>query len=196
MNYTNIINDQPNFYEISNNILEINLIRLLKKKNLKIAVAESCTGGLISKKITDVPGSSSVFECEICAYSNNIKNQILKVQSQTLENFSAVSEVTAIEMANGIRELSGADIAVSVTGFAGLNSEESKDPVGLVYIGISSEIYTGAKKFNFIANNENEREFIREQAALQALILAQKIARLSRPNISEDIDDSEQKIAN
>ena len=179
MSHTNL---QKNNFTSSEptNINELNLVRLLKKKGLKISFAESCTGGLISKKITDIPGASEVFECAVCAYSNNIKNKILHVENQILKEYSAVSEQTAIAMAEGVRDICKSDIAISVTGFAGPNYSGCSDPVGLVYIGISSEIYTGAKKFNFIAQTENERDSIREQAAFYALALAQKIARLSR----------------
>lgn len=191
MNQTNLPKNEINAIEPTNHI-EMNLVRLLKKKGLKISFAESCTGGLISKKVTDIPGASEVFECGICSYSDRIKNKILHVENQILNKFTAVSEQTAIAMAQGARDASNSDIAVSVTGFAGPNYPGCKDPVGLVYIGISSEIYCGAKKFNFTSQSENERESIREQAANHALVLAQKIARLSRCKVSL----AEDKIAN
>ena len=101
-----------------NNISQ-KLVSLLISKNIKIATTESCTGGLLSKKITDISGASKIFECGICSYSDKIKNQVLKVNNETLKNFSAVSENTACEMAQNVRKLSGAEVGVSTTGYAG-----------------------------------------------------------------------------
>ena len=91
------------------------LVQLLHEKNLKIATAESCTGGLISKMITDVSGASNVFECGICSYSDRIKKNLLNVHRSTLEKYSAVSSQVAIEMAENVRKISNADIGLSTT---------------------------------------------------------------------------------
>lgn len=126
--------------------LEQRVVAELKEKNLKLATAESCTGGWIAKRITDVAGSSSVFECGVVSYSNRIKTQLLGVPSETLETHGAVSAETAREMVNGVRRLSGADIAVSVTGIAGPDADGTDKPVGLVYIAVSDGKNTVVKK--------------------------------------------------
>ena len=113
-----------------------NLVKILKEKNLKIAFAESCTGGLLAKLVTDVPGCSDIFECGIVSYSNDIKHSVLKVKSKTLENFGAVSENTVMEMTEGLKKISGCDIAVSVSGIAGPTGGTKDKKVGLIYYDI------------------------------------------------------------
>lgn len=153
------------------------LVSLLLKNNIKISTAESCTGGLISKKITDVSGVSKAFECGICSYSNRIKNKILNVNLDTLDKFTAVSFQTAMEMAVGVKNLSGSDIAISTTGFAGPPMPGSFDKVGLVFIGATYKNFNSVIKLNISNNIENERDFIRETAANHALSIAIKIAK-------------------
>ena len=157
---------------------EINqiLVKELKKRNLKIASAESLTGGLISKKITEISGASEIFECGICSYSNQIKNQILGVRKETLEKFTEYSEQTAEEMAEGVRKLAKADIGIATTGIAGPTGGTEEKPVGTVYIGISSTLGTWAVKFDLGAESRNDRETIREISAIKALELALKTA--------------------
>ena len=145
------------------------LVLALKRKHLKIATAESLTGGMISKMITEVSGSSAVLECGICSYSNRIKHEILGVSMETLEKYSEYSAQTACEMADGVRKLSGADIGISTTGIAGPGGGSEKKPVGLVYIGISSKLGTFSQKLLLGSGAENERELIREQTAQKAL---------------------------
>ena len=103
--------------------LENELGKLLTEKNLKIACAESCTGGLLSSKLTDVAGSSAYVQGGIVSYSNDVKSSVLKVQPQTLRNFGAVSEQTAREMATNVREICGADIVVQRFNLNGSRSE-------------------------------------------------------------------------
>ncbi len=145
------------------------LVLALKRKHLKIATAESLTGGMISKMITEVSGSSAVLECGICSYSNRIKHEILGVSMETLEKYSEYSAQTACEMADGVRKLSRADIGISTTGIAGPGGGSEKKPVGLVYIGISSKLGTFSQKLLLGSGAENERELIREQTAQKAL---------------------------
>ncbi len=114
-------------------------VEMLKEKHLTCSTAESCTGGLVAKLITDVPGSSEVFHCGIVSYSNDIKEKILGVKNETLAEFGAVSENTAYEMAEGVSEISGADISVSVTGMAGPTSDEPGKPVGLIFFGVRTD---------------------------------------------------------
>ncbi len=148
--------------------LEEKVVKLLKEKNLTFTCAESCTGGLIAKRITDVPGSSSVFECGVVSYSNRIKHEILGVKTETLEKFGAVSEECAREMVRGVLALTRADIAVAVTGIAGPSSDGTDKPVGLVYIAFSDGKATIVKKClnNFF---DNVRENNRNKSADTAL---------------------------
>lgn len=152
----------------------IKLIKLLESKNLKLSCAESCTGGLISKLITDVPGSSNVFLGSVCSYSNKVKENLLNVKHETLQEYGAVSKETAEQMANGVLNLIGSDIAISTTGIAGPGGATSTKPVGLVYISVATK-----DKLKTICLNENpkfSREQIRNITAEKALNLANEVA--------------------
>ena len=143
------------------------VVAALLNRGLKLATAESCTGGLIAKMITDVSGSSGVFECGIVSYANRIKHSVLGVSSETLERFGAVSEQTAREMAAGALKVSGADLAVAVTGIAGPESDGTDKPVGLVYIALSDGKNTIVKKcLNGFSSDvrENNRRRSAEEA--------------------------------
>lgn len=150
------------------------VVDALLNKSLKIATAESCTGGMISSLITDVSGSSSVFDFGVCTYANHIKHRILGVKEETLNTYGAVSEKTAMEMARGARLLSGADIAVSTTGIAGPLGGSQYKPVGLVYIGISTENKLLSHKVLLSEGREPQRRRIRELASACALYFALK----------------------
>ncbi len=126
-------------YDIDVPNIETAVVAMLKEKGLTIATAESCTGGLIGKRITDVPGASCVFGCGIISYSNDIKKNILGVSQEDLKAYGAVSEPVARQMAEGALKVSGADIAVSVTGIAGPDSDSTSKPVGLCYIGLAAK---------------------------------------------------------
>ncbi len=148
-------------------LLEEKLVSVLNKKGLVVATAESCTGGLIAKRITDVSGSSSVFNCGIVSYSNEIKNSVLGVSNETLQKFGAVSEQTVREMVKGVLKVSGADIAVSVSGIAGPNSDNTSKPVGLIFLAVSDGTKTVVKKLEnkFIDNiRENNRKSASDEA--------------------------------
>lgn len=154
------------------------LVQLLHEKNLKIATAESCTGGLISKMITDVSGASSVFECGICSYSDRIKENLLNVHRSTLEKYSAVSSQVAIEMAENVRKISNADIGLSTTGYAGPSATSKNEKVGLVYIGISTEKFSKAIKLNIKTKYLNStRNNIRKIASAKAILLVIRTAK-------------------
>jgi PncC family amidohydrolase len=112
------------------------LVNLLLSKKLKIATAESCTGGLLAKSITDVSGASSVFDMGIVSYANEIKNKFLNVPNEVLNTVGAVSSETAEAMARGIVEAATADIGVGITGIAGPTGGTPEKPVGLVYYSI------------------------------------------------------------
>ena len=118
--------------------MEKKIAEILIKRKLTIAVTESCTGGLLSSKLTDVSGSSNFIHLNFVTYSNEAKNKILGVKSETLKNFGAVSEECAYEMAAGLYKITGADICVSTTGIAGPTGGTKEKPVGLMY----SAIYT------------------------------------------------------
>lgn len=119
---------------------------MLMSRNITIAAAESCTGGLFGASLTDVPGITAVFDRSLVTYSNQAKMDELDVKAETLEKYGAVSEQTAIEMAEGVRLKAGTDIGVSVTGIAGPDGGTEEKPVGLVYIGLSlSESVCGEK---------------------------------------------------
>jgi len=112
------------------------LVNLLLSKKLKIATAESCTGGLLAKTITDTSGASAVFDMGIVSYANEIKNKFLNVPNEVLNTVGAVSEETAEAMARGIVEAANADIGVGITGIAGPTGGTPEKPVGLVYYSI------------------------------------------------------------
>ena len=155
--------------------LQTAVVRLLTEKERKVAVAESCTGGYLAKRITDVSGSSKVFECGVCSYSNRIKHQLLGVSEQTLAEYGAISEQTAAQMAAGVRNLSGADIGISVTGNAGPTADEGKE-VGLVYIGVDSPKLTKVFTLHVNRKDQDARETIRYLASSHALSLILKAA--------------------
>ena len=115
-----------------------NVVKLLERKGLTIATAESCTGGLLSELITSVSGASAVFELGLCTYSERIKTEFLGVPAEIIRDFGVVSEQTALSMVNGLKKCSGADVCVSVTGIAGPSGGTAEIPVGTVYIGFDS----------------------------------------------------------
>lgn len=161
-------------------VLDHNLKKLVKecaKRGIKIATAESCTGGMISEWITSVPGSSAVIEFGICSYSNRIKHKILGVSEETLEKFTEYSEQCAEEMARGALKVSGADYAVSTTGVAGPGGGTDKNPVGTVYICVCDKRSAETRRFKFEGEFfELSRADIRTKAAKAALkMLSDKI---------------------
>ncbi len=144
---------------------EVLLGELLIKRGLTLAVAESCTGGLISHRITNVSGSSTYFLGGVIAYANEVKVHLLGVSPETLEKFGAVSYETVLEMASGVRDALSADIGISTSGIAGPTGGTPGKPVGTVWIGISSAMSGAALVFHFKGN----RLSIKEQAAQEAL---------------------------
>ena len=113
-----------------------NIIRKLKRKKLKISVAESCTGGMLSSAITSVSGSSKVFSLGLVTYSNESKIKVLKVSKKIIRKYGAVSEQACKAMAKNIARISKSNIAVSITGIAGPSGGSKKKPIGLVYVGV------------------------------------------------------------
>lgn len=159
-------------YGIDKPDIETAVVEKLREKGLVLTTAESCTGGLISQRITSVPGSSEIFECGVVSYANRIKHGLLGVSEEDLENYGAVSEQVAGAMAKGALKLSGADIAVSVTGIAGPGNDGTEKPVGLSYIGFAAKDGTFAvKKLMTGHSGKNCREYNRYVNASNALNL-------------------------
>ena len=154
--------------------IEKQTVELLKSKKLKLATAESCTGGLISKRITDVSGSSEVFEGGVVCYSNRFKENVLGVSPETLKKYGAVSREPAREMVKGVLSLTKADIAVAVTGIAGPSSDDTNKPVGLVYIAVSDGKSTIVKKLlnNFTGDVREQNRSISADTALEMIMEA------------------------
>lgn len=158
-------------YGFDDDTVEEMVARLLAKLNRTIAVAESCTGGLMAHKLTNIPGISKFFERGIVSYSNNSKEVLLKVKHDTIKKFGAVSEETAKEMAEGIRISAGTDIGVSITGIAGPDGGTPLKPVGLVYIGYSDSNKCCVEKHIFSGG----RTDIKEQSVNSAFHLVRKM---------------------
>jgi len=143
----------------------------LREKHLTLAVAESCTGGLLSKRITDLPGCSDYYLGGVCAYANQIKTNILGVEQQTLDTVGAVSPETAEQMARGVAKLFHSDIGVGITGIAGPDGGGDEKPVGLVYISICYHETVQTKKLQ----SGNGRDRVRESAASTALDMIRRM---------------------
>ena len=146
----------------------------LKARGVTFAAAESCTGGLIAKRITDVPGASGVFMGGVVSYTDLVKNRVLGVPADMLEEYGAVSAPVARAMAEGARKATTADFAVSVTGVAGPDRDERGNEVGTVFIGLSSPAETIAERFDF---GRKTREEIRNAAADEAFKLLEEKLR-------------------
>jgi nicotinamide-nucleotide amidase len=155
----------PFVYGTDDQTLEQVLGQLLAQRKKTIATAESCTGGLIGARLTNVPGSSTYFERGVVTYSNQSKVELLQVPAGIIEQYGAVSEQVAILMAQGVRKLAGTDYGLSVTGIAGPGGGTPQKPVGLVYVGFAHETDALAQKFMF----GEDRKTNRERAAQAAL---------------------------
>lgn len=166
----------PVIYGIDVGSLQAAAVQALAARGLTAATAESCTGGLVSKRITEVPGASRVFGCGVCSYANEIKEGVLGVSAGTLERFGAVSEQTAREMARGVRRLSGADIGVATTGIAGPDGGTPEKPVGLCYVAVDSEEFSRVLELRLSRGQPRERELIRYLASSHALDLIRQAA--------------------
>ncbi len=149
------------------NALEVQVGELLRGLGLKLAAAESCTGGLISHLVTNVPGSSNYYLGGVTAYANEAKVRLLGVRWSTLEKYGAVSQETVLEMARGIRLALAADIGISVSGIAGPGGGTADKPVGYTWIGLSAP--ETDKAWNYIW--PGDRLQVKEQSARQALQL-------------------------
>ncbi|MGB9672545.1 MAG: CinA family protein [Anaerolineales bacterium] len=150
--------------------LEEAIAPLFRKLNWSLALAESCTGGLISHRVTNISGASDYYHGGINAYTNEVKNQLLDVKSETLEKYGAVSEPTVRQMAEGAKSLLHSDVAVSVSGIAGPSGGTPQKPVGTVWIGLALPHQTDAFLYHF----HGDRLSIKNQTAENALWLLYK----------------------
>jgi nicotinamide-nucleotide amidase len=153
---------------VTNESLEVIVGQLLLNNELTLATAESCTGGLIGHRLTNVPGSSEYFGGGIVAYSYDAKEHLLGVRHNTLYDHGAVSSETAIEMARGARRALSTDIGLSVTGIAGPGGGTPDKPVGLVYIAISTRHYEHVERFIWNKDREGNK-WESSEAALKML---------------------------
>ena len=155
-------------YGVNDDELEKVIGRILKERKQTLSIAESCTGGRISSRIVNVPGSSEYYIGGVCVYSNIEKVKLLDISENTLKKYGAVSEQTAIEMAEGVRQIMNTDYALSTTGIAGPSGGTEQKPVGLVWIGFSSKEKSYAMSFLF--GDDRERNIQRaSQRALEIL---------------------------
>jgi len=146
-----------------------NIIKEFTTNELRIAVAESCTGGYISHMITNVSGASKVFERGIVSYSNEAKIEILKVDSGIIQEFGAVSHQVAKKMAENVRSISKVNIGIGITGIAGPLGGSKEKPVGLVYIGFSTESETFIEKKVFKTDRITFKKKVLEEVILMLI---------------------------
>ena len=150
------------------------IINLLRRKKLKIAFAESCTGGMLSSTITSISGASKVFKLGLITYSNQSKNTILKVPEKIIKKFGAVSTQCCLAMVNNLKKISKSDIAVSITGIAGPKGGTRSKPVGLVFIGIKKANKVNIYKCFF---KNKGRTFIQKATVRKSLDLILRVIK-------------------
>ncbi len=150
------------------NKLSQKIVKLLKKKKLKISVAESCTGGMLSSALTSVSGSSKVFTLALVTYSNQSKNRFLKVPKQIIKKYGAVSVQCCFSMVNNLSKITKSNVAVSITGIAGPSGGTKQKPVGLVYVGLKKANKVKINRFLF---KNKSRSNVQRAAVKKALEL-------------------------
>ncbi|MBR1425499.1 CinA family protein [bacterium] len=156
--------------------LEEQLGQILKEKKLTISCAESCTGGLVSSKLTDISGSSEYIKLNFVTYANEAKHKILKVSYEILDKFGAVSEECAEAMANGLQETTGCDVALCTTGIAGPTGGSKEKPVGLMYASVKYQGIVTIKQVNLPENLpriEMKKKFANEALKLALSIVSE-----------------------
>ena len=144
------------------------LVKKLTKKKLTISVAESCTGGLLSSSITSVRGSSKTFKLGLITYSNQSKNNLLRIPKKMIRKYGAVSKQVCFAMVKNLKKISGTNISISITGIAGPTGGSKNKPVGLVYIGLKKGNTTLVNKYFF---KNKGRRFIQKSAVIKSLEL-------------------------
>jgi nicotinamide-nucleotide amidase len=165
-------------YAVGDEGMEETVGRLLRARGLTLALAESCTGGLIGDRITDVPGSSDYFRLGVAAYADEVKQAVLGVSAQTLEAHGAVSQETARAMAEGVRRAAGADVGLSTTGVAGPGGGTPEKPVGTVCVSLAWDGGTWSKRYDL---GERGREWVKGMTAQIALDRLRRCHPLSHP---------------
>ena len=150
------------------------IVSLLKRKKIKISIAESCTGGLLSSAITSVSGSSKVFSMGLVTYSNKAKASVLKVSKKIIQKYGAVSIKCCLAMINNLSKISKSQVCISITGVAGPKGGSKQKPVGLVYIGIKIGKKIFINKYNF---KNKGRVFIQRQTVKKSLNLLLKLIK-------------------
>ena len=151
------------------------IVSLLNKKKLKIAIAESCTGGMLSSSITSVSGSSKVFKMGLVTYANQAKMSLLKINPKIIKKYGAVSVQCCLAMVNNLNKISKSKVCVSITGVAGPKGGSKQKPVGLVYIGIRVGKKVVVNKCNF---KNKGRIFIQRQTVKKTLNLLAQLIKL------------------
>jgi len=149
-------------------LLNRKIINLFIKKKIKIAVAESCTGGMLSGAITSVNGSSKVFNLGLVTYSNESKIKLLKISRKNIKKYGAVSEQVCLDMVTNVSKISNANISIAVTGIAGPGGGTKKKPVGLVYVGIKKGDKINIKRYLF---KNKGRSYIQKTTVNKCLLL-------------------------
>jgi len=144
--------------------LEQEVGSLLRQKGLTLGIVESATGGLISHRITNIPGSSDYYKGSVTAYSNEVKIKLIGVKETTINQYGAVSPQVAEEMAQGGRRVLAADICLADTGIAGPTGATTEKPIGLFYIGLSHQAGTYSRRHNFQGNREQNKQAAAESA--------------------------------
>jgi nicotinamide-nucleotide amidase len=161
----------PDVYSTDGRLLEGVVGELLVESGLRIAVAESCTGGLIASRLTDVPGSSRYVDQAVVAYANESKTELLGVPSEMLRDHGAVSEPVALAMADGVRTRARAGVGVGVTGIAGPSGGTPEKPVGTVVVAVVTASERRVRTFRFFG----ERELVKFQASQAALDMVRRM---------------------
>ena len=154
--------------------LNKNIVDKLIKKNLNISVAESCTGGLLSKSITSISGSSKIFQCGLVTYSNKSKRKLLNISKNVIKKFGAVSKEVCFFMVKNVSKIANTSMSVSITGIAGPSGGSKKKPVGLVYIGIKKGNRIFIKRYLF---KNKGRTYIQKAAVKKSLNLILNILK-------------------
>ena len=160
-------------YGVDVGSLEESVVALLAERGLTMACAESCTGGLVAKRITDIPGSSAVFLGGVVSYANDVKRDVLGVPERLLREYGAVSRPVAAYMARNTAKLTGADVAVALTGIAGPSGGSAEKPVGLVYAGLTLRGATCVQELR-LGGRTRDRAYIRQLAASHALAMVRR----------------------
>lgn len=171
---TDILLAGSEFYSGDLKPLEYETVELLIKNKITVAAAESCTGGLLSKRITNVSGASEIFHCGIVSYANEIKEKLLFVEKDMLKKYGAVSAVVACEMARGARHQAQSRIAVGITGIAGPGSDGTDKPVGLVFVALCDGDKTWVREIRTDYKGNSVRDYNRYYSSSVALEMIKK----------------------